>query len=275
MWRYTGLLSFIYQDYYSDDWKCSQDNILIQAKMLQCILAENIRWSACYGNGYLEKLYLADLNVAHRQNKLLFDIGANKGYTIASWLSTWMPERGIDTKSLYDYLSQVLKINDCGVCSDCKENMESNLQRNNHLGTTLEIHAFEPMKSTYQVLFQVSTWINISTLYIHQLAISNNTGVANLSECPVGGEGCGLISVGRAVPNETIFQSQTMTLDDFVKQKKIKQKIDLLKIDTEGADPLVLQGAKQLFSREQIRMLIFENHEIGAWKQRWASQVNF
>jgi hypothetical protein len=57
-----------------------------------------------------------------------------------------------------------------------------------------------------------------------------------------------------------------MTLDDFVEQKQIKQKIDLLKIDTEGADPLVLQGANKLLSQEKIRILIFENHGIGAWK---------
>jgi hypothetical protein len=94
-----------------------------------------------------------------------------------------------------------------------------------------------------------------------------------MSKCPLGGEGCGLMSVGRVVPNETTFETQTMTLDDFVKQKKIKQKIDLLKIDAEGADPLVLQGANKLLSQGQIRMLIFENHEIGAWKTTSLLQV--
>jgi hypothetical protein len=71
---------------------------------------------------------------------------------------------------------------------------------------------------------------------------------------------------GRDGPNERPFKTKTITLDDFVEQNKIKQQIDLLKIDTEGADPLVLQGAKKLFSQEQIRMIIFENHRVGAWE---------
>ena len=59
---------------------------------------------------------------------------------------------------------------------------------------------------------------------------------------------------------------QTTTLDDFVKQKKINQKIDFLKIDAEGADPLVLLGAENLLAQEKIRMLMFEKHYIGAWQ---------
>jgi hypothetical protein len=58
-----------------------------------------------------------------------------------------------------------------------------------------------------------------------------------------------------------------MTLDDFVQQMNIKQEIDLLKIDTEGADPFVLHGAKKLFSQERIRMLVFECHNVGMWKR--------
>jgi FkbM family methyltransferase len=258
------LQSFLSQGY-QDNWKCSENDVLSQAKTFQHLWSKNHYWSACYANDYITKLYLADLNVPDRQNKLFFDVGANKGYTIASWLATWMPEKGVSPKSLYYYLSHVLKIKDCGVCSDCTEEMHSNLQRNDLLRTTLEIHAFEPMESTYQALLQVHTWMNVSTLHFHQLAISNITGTAKMSKCPVGGEACGLMSVGRAVPNEAVFSSLTITLDDFVEQKKIRQKIDLLKIDAEGADPLVLQGAKKLFSQEKVRMLLFENHGIGAW----------
>jgi FkbM family methyltransferase len=265
MWSRKVLQSFLSQSY-QDNWKCSENDVLTQANTFQRLLAKVPDWSSCYGNAYLAKLYLADLNVPDRQNKLFFDVGANKGYSIASWVSTWMPETGVSPKTLHHYLSHVLKIGDCGVCSDCTEEMHNNLKSKDLLRTTLEIHAFEPMKSTYQALLQVHTWMNVSTLHIYQLAISNTTGTANLSKCSVGGEGCGLMSVGRDIPNEAVFSSQTITLDDFVEQKKIRQKIDLLKIDAEGADPLVLQGAKKLFSQENVRMLIFENHGIGAWK---------
>jgi hypothetical protein len=71
---------------------------------------------------------------------------------------------------------------------------------------------------------------------------------------------------GADEPHDGYLKVEMMTLDDLVEKKKIKQKIDLLKIDTEGADPLALQGANKLLSGGQIRMLIFENHNIGAWQ---------
>jgi len=264
-WQPMSLSSAMLHGFYPDDLECSENSMQAQAKKFKELLSKNSFWTSCYANDYIAKLYLADLNIPHRQNKLFFDVGANKGYTIASWLSTWVPQSGVSANSLYVYLSHILNINDCGVCSDCNETMLESPQKNDHLPTTLQIHAFEPMKSTYQILLQIRTWFNISSLYLYQLAVSNTTGIANISKCSVGGEGCGLVSVGRAVSNETVFQIRTITLDDFVEQNRIKQQIDLLKIDTEGADPLVLQGAKKLLSQGQIRMLIFENHRIGAW----------
>ena len=267
LWKLLPLSSIISEESYSDDLRCSPGNILYQANMFQQLLSKDNFWSACYGRDYLTMVYLADSDNSRPRKKLFFDIGANKGYTIASWLSTWMPQLGVNSISLYKYLSQTLNITDCGACLDCKETMMNNVHLSNHLGSTLEIHGFEPMKSTYEVLGKVRTWINMSTLYIHKIAMSNMSGRANMNKCPVGAESCGLVSsADQSRSNENIFQTETITLDDFVQQKGISQKIDLLKIDTEGADPLVLQGAKKLFAQQQIRLMIFENHGVGIWK---------
>ncbi len=51
------------------------------------------------------------------------------------------------------------------------------------------------------------------------------------------------------------------TLDDFTNQNHLP-KIDLLKTDTEGYEPLVFRGAKQLLQEHRIRLFIFE-HLIG------------
>jgi hypothetical protein len=66
------------------DWNCSEDYALTQVKKFQELLSKNRDWSACYANDYLSKLYLADFNISEQQNKLFFDVGANKGYTIAA-----------------------------------------------------------------------------------------------------------------------------------------------------------------------------------------------
>jgi FkbM family methyltransferase len=253
------------QDQYSDNWECNTTNVLTQANEFVQIFSKASDWSGCYADDFLTKLYLADLNTSYQQNKLFFDVGANKGYSIALWLSLWMPQTGVNPRTVHHYLAEVLKISDCGVCFDCNVVIQSSLQKNDSVGTTLEIHAFEPMESTYKALVQMRTWTNVSTLHIHQLAVSNSTGRGHVNKCPAGIEWCGLTSVGHD-GNGPVSEVQTITLDDFVEQKKIKRKIDFLKIDAEGADPLVLQGAEKLLSQEKIRMLVFENHNIGAWR---------
>jgi hypothetical protein len=167
--------------------------------------------------------------VTEQQNKLFFDVGANKGYTIAAWLSAWKPQMGFNQQSLYVYLSQVLKINDCGTCLDCREKNLTNLKSDNDLDTIIEIHAFEPIESNYEALLQVRTHFNISTLYIYQLAISNTNGTAEVLRCRAGQERCGLMLTGADEPHDGYLKVEMMTLDDFVEKKKIKQKIDLLK----------------------------------------------
>jgi FkbM family methyltransferase len=263
--QYVNLAPSIAKSPYPNELQCSNHSVFIQAKKFEELYSKDIWWSACYAKDYIEKLYLADLNIPHRQNKLFFDIGANKGYDIALWLSVWEPNIGINPKSLYNYLVRFAGINDCGSCPDCNDAVMINESRNDYLNTTLEIHAFEPIESTCNALRQVRSSFNISGLHIHQVAISNRTGVENIVKCLGGKEGCGLMGAGREEPNDGYFQVQTITLDDFVEQNKIKQQIDLLKIDTEGAEPLVFQGAKKVLSQEQIRILIFENQGNGAW----------
>jgi FkbM family methyltransferase len=264
-WPPMNLASSMAKTYYLNESQCSKHSILIQAKKFEELYSKDIWWSACYAKDYIEKLYLADLNIPYRQNKLFFDIGANKGYTIALWLSVWQQNIGINPKTLHIYLSQAVGITDCGSCTDCIDTVMINEHKNDYPNTTLEIHTFEPLKSAYDVLLQVRTSFNISRMHIHQVAISNRTGIAYMKKCSIGAESWALMPAGRDGPNERPFKTKTITLDDFVEQNKIKQQIDLIKIDTEGADPLVLQGAKNLFSQEQIRMLIFENHRVGAW----------
>ena len=223
-------------------------------------------WSSCYADDYVVKLYSADFDQSDRQNKLFFDVGANKGYTIATWLSVWLPQLNMNPKSVFDYISKELGIKDCGACGDCQEPPLNISERRSRFPVTLTIHAFEPMNDTYEALLKVRTRFNVSNLHIHHLAISNTTGIGNIVKCPLGAESCGLVHtnpdglIGNTVP------ISTMTLDHFVEQNGIKEEIDLLKIDTEGADPLVLEGAKNLFAQERVRMLIFENHNVGVWQ---------
>ena len=59
---------------------------------------------------------------------------------------------------------------------------------------------------------------------------------------------------------------KTSTIDNFVKQNKIK-KIDLLKIDTEGHEFEILNGAKKTIQDGKIRYLLIELHYSKMYKK--------
>lgn len=56
------------------------------------------------------------------------------------------------------------------------------------------------------------------------------------------------------------------TLDDFAIKNKIKE-IDFLKIDTEGSELEILEGAKNLLSKNKIRVIQFEFNEMNVFSR--------
>lgn len=66
-----------------------------------------------------------------------------------------------------------------------------------------------------------------------------------------------------------VLESQTntinvpvITLDSFMADSNPDQIIDVLKIDTEGADTWVLQGASQLLQEKRIKHIFFEENKV-------------
>lgn len=58
-------------------------------------------------------------------------------------------------------------------------------------------------------------------------------------------------------PTEATYSVPLMTLDEFATQRQITR-IDLLKIDAEGFDLNVLEGAEKLLRQQQIDLFVFE-----------------
>lgn len=61
------------------------------------------------------------------------------------------------------------------------------------------------------------------------------------------------------------YEVNVTTVDTFVEANDVKS-LDVLKIDTEGNDPLVIIGATNTLMRLKPSYLQFENHGIGRWK---------
>ncbi len=88
------------------------------------------------------------------------------------------------------------------------------------------------------------------------ILIISQTGQALFKKCNGGNEVCSLdIS---HVPIDAQIYVNITTLDDFAYRYRLS-KIDILKIDTEGYDPLVFRGAKTLLKQHRIRLFIFEH----------------
>lgn len=117
-------------------------------------------------------------------------------------------------------------------------------------------------------------WTNVSFIQAYEVALSNQSGVGLLCKCAPGGEACRLFTnTSDLINNETYIITNVTTLDKFIEDHNISRTIDLLKIDAEGFDPLVIQGADGVLNRHQVRLFLFEYHGVGMWSATSLQEV--
>jgi FkbM family methyltransferase len=96
-----------------------------------------------------------------------------------------------------------------------------------------------------------------NAITLEPIAASDYTGTISFSTMDEGGQtGWGGISNTYKPQDITV---PCVTLDDYCAKNKITT-IDFLKIDVEGADTMVLRGAKNLLHNKQIKMIAFEEN---------------
>jgi FkbM family methyltransferase len=113
------------------------------------------------------------------------------------------------------------------------------------IGETGQVYSFEPLPSSFSQL-QTNVQINNldSKVQCISLALSDSSGFATLHVPKVSGTSA--TSMQNLHPDEanSSFSIETQKLDDVVVRRDIG-KIDLIKIDVEGAERLVFQGGWQ------------------------------
>jgi FkbM family methyltransferase len=117
-----------------------------------------------------------------------------------------------------------------------------------------EIYSFEPTPRTYDILrdnVQVNGFLEAGIVHLYKLAVTDRAGHAKLS---IFDRDCGhntLFGDGHA-DNE--IEVSTNSLDEIL---KTQHQVDVVKIDAEGAEPLILRGLKQVIERNPgIRILM-------------------
>lgn len=118
------------------------------------------------------------------------------------------------------------------------------------------VHAFEPVPKNIAVLRRnIDRAGSASRVVIIEAAAADRSGSLELSQC----EDAAYSTIGDpAMSVESRYSVQAFSLDDYVQQHSIA-KVDLIKIDVEGEELRVLEGAKGILDRDTPFLLI----EIG------------
>lgn len=125
----------------------------------------------------------------------------------------------------------------------------------------IKVHGFEPLPSANKY-FKINVELNqLNDITVHEVALTNFNGTArffsnlnprfpNETDHLYGDNSLNSEATGNIKKIE--FDVRTQTLDSFVTEKlDASQKIDLIKLDTEGTENLVLEGAGNVLSHHR------------------------
>lgn len=120
-----------------------------------------------------------------------------------------------------------------------------------HFHKKASVYSFEPSKKAYSELSK----INMEGLYTENLALGEVKGRKYLS-ANITGESTACVSDKKN--NMKLYeQIDIVTLDEYCAENKIDT-IDLLKLDVEGYELKVLEGAGEMINKGKIKLIQFE-----------------
>jgi FkbM family methyltransferase len=135
------------------------------------------------------------------------------------------------------------------------------------VGETGKVLSFEPNPEVYEELSEnIKLWqedLGWHQIHAQKIALSNQSGLGVLSIPQANREEASLVSttqVRNTQNNESHFKTYTVSLKTLDELLKSDESIGLIKIDVEGHELEVLQGATDLITKQKIRDIIFEEH---------------
>ncbi len=127
------------------------------------------------------------------------------------------------------------------------------------------IHSFEPHPASFA---RLSANCRDQRGPLHNIALGNHCGDAAMYEYGIDGDGSQMNSLtpraGFAVRHEfesRVIEIRSSTLDVFCDQEGV-ERVDLLKLDTEGFDLEVIQGGLRMFEQNRIGFVYAEFNDL-------------
>lgn len=160
------------------------------------------------------------------------------------------------------YLSEALSATD--TCLDVGANIGYYTVLASALASEGHVHAFEPIPLAGAIL-RLNVVLNArANVTVNEFALADER---SRREFVIASDSAysGFKATGRR-PTDRSLQIDTRTIDDYVEERQIAR-VDFVKIDVEGAEGLVLRGARALLSgRRGPRLLLVElfdqNHAV-------------
>jgi FkbM family methyltransferase len=120
------------------------------------------------------------------------------------------------------------------------------------VGLEGQVHSFEPDQKNYQIL--QSKTKEQKNLKINNVALSNENGQHDLFIDAIN-PGNHSFSKENLYKNQVSISVPTTTLDEYVEKNKL-EKVDVIKIDVQGAEYLVFSGARKTLSKFPVTIIM-------------------
>lgn len=121
-----------------------------------------------------------------------------------------------------------------------------------------KVHAFEPLPENIQSLKRLSQ--SVKNLKVYKLAISNKIASMRFQIPPAHESGIGKIIIPHNDWEQlNTIEVKTLPLDSYL---NILKKVSLISIDTEGHEPFVLEGAKEVLAKFRPTVIIEINSKL-------------
>ncbi len=117
-----------------------------------------------------------------------------------------------------------------------------------------KVHSFEPSPQTFQRL--TTEFGSRPRIELHNLALGDQPGELPFTVCDDWSVNDSLLSPAWSAPHKTVTV-KVSTIDSFCAERSFDH-IDWLKIDTQGYDLRVLQGAHSMLASHRIRLVSAE-----------------